>query len=61
VFEEKFEDTGSHKSKDRQCNDQNKKDKAKQNIIRKPLNRELTIEQLEPHKTLGVNSGDPGG
>ena len=55
---EKFVDAkrivGSHKSKDRQCNGQTKKDKMINSGLQKKLHRKLKIEQHESNLKLGL-------
>ena len=38
-----------------------KRKRRKQNIIHKSQDRELQTKQIEPHTSLGVNSGDSDG
>ena len=46
IYQEKFEDTKGHKSKDRQYNIKRTK---RHTIVNKALHRKLKIEQYEPH------------
>ena len=56
IYQEKFEDTKGHKSKDRQYNIKRTK---RHTIVNKALHRKLKIEQYEPHWKLKIEQYEP--